>query len=95
MTAATLTATHEGQAFTLDLGKVTGWDAIAYRSVTGEHLDARLGAMMLAAPESAEDWPLADRALLAWLWLRQSTDPNASLAEVAGEVTLLPGGTDD
>lgn len=93
--APTLFAQVDGQTFAVELHRVTGWDAIAYRAEVGSSLDALVAAWveLIEAADgqlSAEDWPLADRAVLAWLWYRQNPTPNVSLSEIAGRVTLVP-----
>ena len=87
---AVLTADHEGQSFPVDLTRVSALDALVYRQACGEDLDVRIGALLAAAPGQASDWRLADRAILAWLYVRQNVDPDALLAPVAASMTLLP-----
>lgn len=82
-----LTAEHQGQTFPADLSRVTGLDALVYRQAVGEDLEARVLAVAGAPPEA---WTLADRAVIAWLFVRQNVDPNATLATVAASLTLLP-----
>lgn len=90
---AIITAEDQGQAFPVDLTRVTGLDALVYRQTCGDDLDARVGAWLVAAPDDSAGWSLADRALIKWLYVRQNVDPNAPLAAVADTVTLLPAVT--
>ena len=99
----TLTATVDGQTFHVELHRVTGWDAIAYRAEVGQALDQIIEAWVNLAAEAAavghplttDAWPLADRALLAWLWYRQNPQPNATVESVTSKVTLIPAPADD
>lgn len=85
-----IAADIDGQTFPVDLTAVTGLDALVYRQATGEELDARIGVLMLTAPDDGADWPLADRAVIKWLSTRQLINPDAPLAPVAASVTFLP-----
>lgn len=84
--ASTITATIDGQTFTVDLSMVTGLDAITYRGEVGADLDALVASWV----EAGAVVTLADLAIIKWLWTRQRVDPLASLARVAQTVTLVP-----
>jgi hypothetical protein len=94
----TLIATVDGQTFHVELHRVTGWDAITYRAEVGQSLDALVEAWVALAleadavgrPLSTDAWPLADRAVLAWLWYRQNPEPNVTVQDVTSRVTLIP-----
>lgn len=86
----TLAAADDGALFTADASLVTGLDALVYRQATGEDIDGRIGALIASAPEDPADWPLADKAIIKWLWVRATVDANAPLADVASTVHLLP-----
>lgn len=66
----------------VDTSKVTGWDAIAFKTTTGHDLEAWLGI-----PATV---PLATRALAMWLHVRQADQPDVSLQAVASLLTLTP-----
>lgn len=83
----TITAEIDGQSFAVDLHRVTGLDALAYRRA----LDADLDALILGWLESGRAPALlADLAVVRWLWERQNVDPMSSLLAVAASVPLLP-----
>ena len=87
-----LTANNDGQTLPVDLAEVTGLDALVYRQSVGEELDHRIGALIATAARedfTPDDWTLADRARLVWLWTRQTSDPDAPLALVAASVRLM------
>jgi hypothetical protein len=91
----TLIAEVDGQQFGVELHRVTGWDAIAYRAEVGSSLDALIAAWLELVKAAdgkltTDAWPLADRAVLAWLWYRQNPSRDISLAAVASKVTLIP-----
>ena len=87
---ATITCEHEGVPYVVDLTKVTALDALVYRQATGEELDVRVAVWIATAPEAPADWLFADRAVLAWLRLRQNGHPDVTLVEVAASMSLLP-----
>lgn len=82
-----ITAEVDGQVFTVDLGRVSGWDALSYRHVVGTELDALVlrWCQLGKVPAFA-----ADLAVAYWLWQRQEIDPMVPLADVAAQVPLLP-----
>lgn len=84
---ATISLTIDGQSITVDLSRVTAREALSYRSAVGEDIDGRLGAILAMHDQEP---PLADKALLVWLWRRQNGDPSCALADVASAMTLLP-----
>ncbi len=83
---STITATVDGQTLVVDLARVTGLDAIAYRGSVGDNLDLVVAGWLEAGGIVA----LADVAIVKWLWWRQNIDPMVPLADVAASVTLLP-----
>lgn len=83
---STITATIDDVELTVDLAKVTGLDALAFRYAIGAELD-----LVVARWASEGLSPLAaDLAVVKWLWIRQHHDPLAPLALVAASVPLLP-----
>lgn len=84
---ATISLTIDGQSITVDLSRVTAREALSYRSAVGEDIDGRLGAILAMHDQEP---PLADKALLVWLWRRQNGSPGVTLAGVAATLTLLP-----
>lgn len=84
---STITASIDGQEFVVDLAKVNGLDALAFRAATGTDLDVVIADWAAAGALVA----LADLAIVKWLWHRQHVDPTVSLAKVASTVALLPG----
>lgn len=83
----TITAEIDGQTFRVDLTRVSGLDALAYRHALGQELDALILGWLEAGHVPAF---LADLAVVRWLWERQNVDPVASLPAVAASVFLLP-----
>lgn len=87
---AELTVDNLGQACTVALSDVTGLDALVYRQTMGEDLDGRLGKIIAAALVAPDSLPLADRAVVVWLWTRHNVNPDATLPVVAASVHLMP-----
>ncbi len=82
-----ITAETDGQTFPVDLSRVSGLDALAYRQALGVEIDALILGWLEAGRVPAF---LADLAVVRWLWERQNVDPLASLPVVASQVFLLP-----
>lgn len=76
----------DGVERTLELHRVTGLDALAYRNATGGELDA----VLMSWIERREVGLLADMAVAKWLWIRQNGEPLAPLAQIAYSVKFLP-----
>ncbi len=89
-----ITATIEGQTLAVELHRITGRDALDYRIAVGEELDYRVG-MLLGIGATGQEMPLADAAVVKWLWTRQNLNAAASLPAVAASVTLFPAPADD
>ena len=89
----TITADIDGQTLTVELHQVTGLDALDYRKLIGEDLDYRVG-VLIALGAAGQEMPLADAAVVRWLWTRQNVDRTASLAVVASTLTLFPAPAD-
>lgn len=83
---SSITAEIDGQTFTVDLAKITGLDALAFRGAVGVDLDGVVAGWVDAGTVVA----LADLAVVKWLWARQQVDPLVPLAAVAATVMLLP-----
>lgn len=84
--ALTLTVEVEaGRSVTVDVGAVTGWDAVSYERVVGGALEARIAEAIARRNATT----LADKALVLWLWHRQNVDPMASFAEVTATLRML------
>lgn len=83
---APLTWTDEdGVEFAVDLDRISGWDAIAYRQVMGEHIETAVLAL-LQKPEIAM---AVDRVVVRWLWVRQNVNATATIPSVALQVPAL------
>ena len=82
---------HEGQQFDVDLDRVSGWDAITFRHTTGIDLEDALVEMLPRVPLVKA----ADVAVVAWLWWRQTSNPMATMFEVAATLRAVPSADDD
>lgn len=82
-----ITAEIDGQTFPVDLSRVSGLDALAYRHALGVEIDALILGWLESGRVPAF---LSDLAVVRWLWERQNVDPLASLPVVASQVFLLP-----
>ena len=87
---STITATIDGQEFTVDLHRITALDALSFWGATGIDLDDLVTAWAGGAPTK-----LKDSGVVKWLWFRQNGEPLAPLTAVAFSVTLLPEPVED